>query len=171
MFPSGRRSVCPTRGLVSYSRSLLGTNIKSKTFEVLLFFALQYREWDFLRKSLRGTCKNQKEKHLTSNLAGALLFASKYREWDLNPHSRFGPKDFKSFVSTDSTIAASKNSAKIRHFIEICKFFIKNHKKICSHLQISEFLCNFVCYLWRKRDIIPLKDRYADRWEDQTVFG
>ena len=29
-----------------------------------------------------------------------------YREWDLNPHSHHWPKDFKSFVSTDSTIAA-----------------------------------------------------------------
>ena len=38
----------------------------------------------------------------------ASSFYSWYREWDLNPHSRFGPKDFKSFVSTDSTIAASK---------------------------------------------------------------
>ena len=54
-----------------------------------------------------------------------------YREWDLNPHSHFWPKDFKSFVSTDSTIAASlrmhacmlhaKSAAKIQNSSHICK--------------------------------------------------
>ena len=34
-----------------------------------------------------------------------------YREWDLNPHSHFWPKDFKSFVSTDSTIAACDHTS------------------------------------------------------------
>ena len=41
-------------------------------------------------------------KKARSNRAFLLL----YREWDLNPHSHHWPKDFKSFVSTDSTIAA-----------------------------------------------------------------
>ena len=41
-----------------------------------------------------------------------VLFVS-YREWDLNPHSHHWPKDFKSFVSTDSTIAAGDLSLKI----------------------------------------------------------
>ncbi len=41
-----------------------------------------------------------------------------YREWDLNPHSHHWPKDFKSFVSTYSTIAAlvRKYAAKVRLF-------------------------------------------------------
>ena len=30
-----------------------------------------------------------------------------YSKWDLNPHSHHWPKDFKSFVSTDSTIRAT----------------------------------------------------------------
>ena len=34
-------------------------------------------------------------------------FFLQYRGRDLNPHSHHWPKDFKSFVSTDSTTAAS----------------------------------------------------------------
>ena len=36
-----------------------------------------------------------------------LNFVFQYRERDLNPHSHHWPKDFKSFVSTDSTIRAA----------------------------------------------------------------
>ena len=42
----------------------------------------------------------------TSMMQGCFI---SYREWDLNPHSHHWPKDFKSFVSTDSTIAARLN--------------------------------------------------------------
>ena len=66
--------------------------------------------------------QKQKEKHLTSKLAGALLFVSQYREWDLNPHSRFGPKDFKSFVSTDSTIAAVKTAQRYDILLKFANF-------------------------------------------------
>ena len=51
---------------------------------------------------------------------------SQYREWDLNPHSHHWPKDFKSFVSTDSTIAAgvffTKPGAKVLLFFDMCKY-------------------------------------------------
>ena len=46
---------------------------------------------DFLRESRRGTCINQKRVKPQPVL---LFSALQYREWDLNPHSRFGPKDF-----------------------------------------------------------------------------
>lgn len=35
------------------------------------------------------------------------------RERDSNPHDRFGSRDFKSLVSTNSTIAAAKSVAKV----------------------------------------------------------
>ena len=44
--------------------------------------------------------------NITSELRRVIIVRHLYREWDLNPHSHFWPKDFKSFVSTDSTIAA-----------------------------------------------------------------
>ncbi len=50
-----------------------------------------------------------------------ILFAV-YREWDLNPHSHHWPKDFKSFVSTYSTIAADKSGAKVQQNLHIRKF-------------------------------------------------
>ena len=56
-----------------------------------------------------------------------MYFDSQYREWDLNPHSHRWPKDFKSFVSTYSTIAAveifSKSAAKVLLFFDMCKLF------------------------------------------------
>ena len=59
----------------------------------------------------------------------ASVFYSRYREWDLNPHSRFGPKDFKSFVSTDSTIAASKTVQRYDFFVKYANFLAKIVKK------------------------------------------
>ena len=47
-----------------------------------------------------------------------------YREWDLNPHSHHWPKDFKSFVSTYSTIAAGKSAAKVLLFFDIRKLYV-----------------------------------------------
>ena len=44
--------------------------------------------------------------NITSELRRFIIVRLLYHEWDLNPHSHFWPKDFKSFVSTDSTIAA-----------------------------------------------------------------
>ena len=44
--------------------------------------------------------------NITSELRRVIIVRLLYREWDLNPHSHFWPKDFKSFVSTDFTIAA-----------------------------------------------------------------
>ena len=44
--------------------------------------------------------------NITSELRRVIIVRLLYREWDLNPHNHFWPKDFKSFVSTDSTIAA-----------------------------------------------------------------
>ena len=43
---------------------------------------------------------------IASELRRFIIVRLLYREWDLNPHSHFWLKDFKSFVSTDSTIAA-----------------------------------------------------------------
>ena len=44
--------------------------------------------------------------NITSELRRVIIVRLLYREWDLNPHSHFWPRDFKSLVSTDSTIAA-----------------------------------------------------------------
>ena len=44
--------------------------------------------------------------NITSELRRFIIVRLLYREWALNPPSHFWPKDFKSFVSTDSTIAA-----------------------------------------------------------------
>ena len=77
-------------------------------------------------------------------------FCALYRERDLNPHSHHWPKDFKSFVSTDSTIAAqnrvqryNKKStyANSRVFFlifyyyvsAICWHFIKNKNHYSAH--------------------------------------
>ena len=46
-----------------------------------------------------------------------------YREWDLNPHNHFWSRDFKSLVSTDSTITALNN--------------IIRHARRCSQLKIG----------------------------------
>ncbi len=63
-----------------------------------------------------------------------------YREWDLNPHSHFWPKDFKSFVSTDSTIAASLRHARLHASREIgCK-----DTNLLRHLQIKTFSPTFL---------------------------
>ncbi len=58
-----------------------------------------------------------------------------YREWDLNPHSHFWPKDFKSFVSTDSTITACflKSAAKVVYFFQIHNYCPIFYLKIPSH--------------------------------------
>ena len=48
---------------------------------------------------------------------------SSCRERDSNPHSHYWPMDFKSLVSTNSTIAAcgqlNKSGTKIRDFVDI----------------------------------------------------
>ena len=61
---------------------------------------ISYREWDFLRKSLRSTRINKKAKP-----RGSCFLDLKYREWDLNPHSHHWPKDFHTFVADHSTTA------------------------------------------------------------------
>ena len=50
-------------------------------------------------------------------------FCALYRERDLNPHSHHWPKDFKSFVSTDSTIAAQN---RLQRYNNLCIFARKN---------------------------------------------
>ena len=54
----------------------------------------------------------------------AVGFLLLYRGRDLNPHSHHWPKDFKSFVSTDSTIAAGKSGAKVLLFFDIRKLYV-----------------------------------------------
>ena len=46
---------------------------------------------------------NQCNKKISCNRKRFLLYSKR----DLNPHSHHWPKDFKSFVSTDSTIRAT----------------------------------------------------------------
>ena len=50
-----------------------------------------------------------------------------YRERDLNPHSHHWPKDFKSFVSTDSTIAAQNRCKSTAFFAHTQEFYEKTH--------------------------------------------
>ena len=67
--------------------------------------------------------------NITSELRRFIIVRLLYREWDLNPHSHFWPKDFKSFVSTDSTIAAQllKNRLQSYNIILNCaNFYAKN---------------------------------------------
>ena len=52
-------------------------------------------------------------------------FCALYRERDLNPHSHHWPKDFKSFVSTDSTIAARN---RVQRYNKNCIYTRKNNK-------------------------------------------
>ena len=53
-------------------------------------------------------------------------FCALYRERDLNPHSHHWPKDFKSFVSTDSTIAAQN---RLQRYNKICIYANKIGRK------------------------------------------
>ena len=101
-----------------------------------LFF--QYRERDFLRKSLRITCKSQLVSTLSKLNCSHVVF--QYRERDLNPHSHHWPKDFKSFVSTDSTIAARN---RVQRYNKNCKYANKSCKKI--------ILATFWLFLHTKR--------------------
>ena len=59
------------------------------------------------------------------------------RERDSNPHDRFGSRDFKSLVSTNSTIAARFQCAKVRLIPETAKYFI-------NYLGASRFFC-YLC--------------------------
>ena len=54
-----------------------------------------------------------------------------YRERDLNPHSHHWPKDFKSFVSTDSTIAAQNR--------------VQRYNKNCIYANSRVFFLIFYC--------------------------
>ena len=127
----------------------------------ILNFVFQYRERDFLCKSLCATCKSKNPKTHSSKLvcfwvfpfstasgtsyvspcaplakANLLALLSKlkcshvvfqYRERDLNPHSHHWPKDFKSFVSTDSTIAAWN---RVQRYNKKCKYTRKIKKTL-----------------------------------------
>ncbi len=76
-----------------------------------------------------------------------------YRERDLNPHSHHWPKDFKSFVSTDSTIAAQnrcKGTTKIANMqkksqkMVIFRNFVKS--LVCTIAVLSPFFhADFLC--------------------------
>ena len=57
-------------------------------------------------------------------------FCTLYRERDLNPHSHHWPKDFKSFVSTDSTIAAQN---RLQRYVFFCTCARKNVKNFQSY--------------------------------------
>ena len=52
-----------------------------------------------------------------------------YREPGSNRHAHHWAKDFKSFLSTNSNIAAGKSGAKVLLFFELCKFFCDFCKK------------------------------------------
>ena len=56
------------------------------------------------------------------------------RERDSNPHDRFGSRDFKSLVSTNSTIAAHLYgfaATKVRLFPQTTKQFINYLEIVC----------------------------------------
>ena len=63
-------------------------------------------------------------------LSTFFLNFTQYRERDLNPHSHHWPKDFKSFVSTDSTIAAQNR--------------LQRYNKNCIYANPNDFFLNFV---------------------------
>ena len=117
-----------------FLRKSLASLVKEKpknTFRCAFEFSFQYRERDFLRKSLRTTCKSQLVSTLSKLKCSHVVF--QYRERDLNPHSHHWPKDFKSFVSTDSTIAARN---RLQRYNKKCKYANKSYKKII----LSHFL-------------------------------
>ena len=104
---------------------------------------LSYRERDFLRKSLDTTYK-RKLKTPSASLC-VFEFFFQYRERDLNPHSHHWPKDFKSFVSTDSTIAAQN---RVQRYYKNCNYARKEQKisrfsrflrKIYGHVRVAPF--------------------------------
>ena len=95
-----------------------------------------YRERDFLRKSLASLVKEKPK----NTFRCAFEFSFQYRERDLNPHSHHWPKDFKSFVSTDSTIAARN---RVQRYNKNCKYANKSCKKI--------ILATFWLFLHTKR--------------------
>ncbi len=119
-----------------FLRKSLASLVKEKpknTFRCAFEFSFQYRERDFLRKSLRTTCKSQLVSTLSKLKCSHVVF--QYRERDLNPHSHHWPKDFKSFVSTDSTIAARN---RLQRYNKKCKYANKSYKKIIlSHFFAS----------------------------------
>ena len=80
----------------------------------------------FLKKITFITKKRAKTP-LSDPRAFALFFL--YRERDLNPHSHHWPKDFKSFVSTDSTIAAQNR--------------VQRYNKNCTYANPSMFFFIF----------------------------
>ena len=85
-----------------------------------------------------GKCGNEKKNRncLTSNLQmlGNSCIIEKVPQAGVEPARPFGPRDFKSLVSTDSTIRADLfvakrcrisflTGAKIRHFFELSNYF------------------------------------------------
>ena len=76
------------------------SHIRKRVCDFLLVFV----SWTFYVSPLTPLAKT----NLTAPLSKLRCFyvVFQYRERDLNPHSHHWPKDFKSFVSTDSTIAA-----------------------------------------------------------------
>ena len=68
-------------------------------------------------------------KTFTKNAQHLMLGISllQYRERDLNPHSHHWPKDFKSFVSTDSTITAQNRCKSTAFFAHTQEFYEKTH--------------------------------------------
>ncbi len=61
-----------------------------------------------------------------------------YRERDLNPHSHHWPKDFKSFVSTDSTIAAQN---RVQRYNKKCTYANKTNKKFTFSVILLQYYC------------------------------
>ena len=87
----------------------------------------------WLKKSLPLTpalpCKKgRREREKPEKLLSCL--GNEYREPGSNRHAHHWAKDFKSFLSTNSNIAAMdfhKSGTKVLLFFELCKFFCKNH--------------------------------------------
>ena len=70
-----------------------------------------------------------------------------YREPGSNRHAHHWAKDFKSFLSTNSNIAATKSGAKVLLFYDICKYFDKKIIYIARALAyINKFL--YLCALF-----------------------
>ena len=115
--------------------------------------------WSFMRK-LRScaTCKRKSLWHIYASIC-AIGLSSQYRERDLNPHSHHWPKDFKSFVSTDSTIAAWN---RVQRYNKKCNYARKMHKisyflwnlhKIFGQLKKKHYLCSR--FLKRTHVLVP----------------
>ena len=74
-----------------------------------------------------------------------------YRERDLNPHSHHWPKDFKSFVSTDSTIAAQN---RCKGTTKIANMQKKSQKMVIFRSFVKSLVCAILTFVYKTTTLI-----------------